>query len=161
MSTWSHGQSELSRTMIHGFACDLVTFTFTFNPITPSRKARRQILAKWLRFSQNFKSSEFLFVSKATQTPSFPMLLLLLSSSSSSLLLLLLFFFFGELYFSYLLKMLDLWVHVLMRVTGRVGWLFQMCVCPPDCRLKYSVFYVYLCSCIRLCVILLVSFMQS
>ena len=30
--------------------------------------------------------------------------------------------------------------------------LFQMCVCvcPPDSERKYSVFYVYLCSCIML-----------
>ena len=50
---------------------------------------------------------------------------------------------------------------MLMRVTGSVGSLLRMYVCPPDSRIKYSVFYVYLCSCIRLCVILLVSFMQS
>ena len=27
-------------------------------------------------------------------------------------------------------------------------------VCPPDSKIKYSVFHVYLCSCIILCVIL-------
>ena len=26
-----------------------------------------------------------------------------------------------------------------------------MCVCPPDSKIKYSVFYVYLCLCIILC----------
>ena len=26
-----------------------------------------------------------------------------------------------------------------------------VCVCPPDSKIKYSVFYVYLCSCIILC----------
>ena len=36
-----------------------------------------------------------------------------------------------------------------------------MCVCPPASKIKYSVFYVYLCSCIILCDILLLSFMQS
>ena len=62
--------------------------------------------------------------------------------------------------FSYLLKMLDLWVHVLTRVTGRVDCL--MCVRPPDSEIKYYVFYVYSCSCIIIVwVILLVSFMQS
>ena len=67
---------------------------------------------------------------------------------------------FDELYFSYLLKMLDLWVHVLTRVTGRVDC--SGCVCAPDSKIKYSVFYVYLISCIIiLCVILLVFFMQS
>ena len=66
---------------------------------------------------------------------------------------------FDELYFSYLLKMLDLLVHVLMRVTGRVDC-FGVCL-PSDSTIKYSVFNVYLCSCIILCVILLVSFMQS
>ena len=70
---------------------------------------------------------------------------------------------FDELYFSYLLKLLDLWVHVLTRVTGRVDCFgcVCVCVCPPDSTIKYSVFYVYLRSCIIiLCVILLVSFMQ-
>ena len=39
---------------------------------------------------------------------------------------------------------------------------YRMCACPPDSKIKYSVFYVYLCSCIIiLCVILLLSFMQS
>ena len=37
--------------------------------------------------------------------------------------------------------------HVLMRVTDRVDCQFRMCVCPPDSRIKHSVFYVYLCSC--------------
>ena len=31
-------------------------------------------------------------------------------------------------------KMLDLWVHVLTRVTGRVD--FRRCVCPPDSKIK-------------------------
>ena len=31
-----------------------------------------------------------------------------------------------------------------------------MCVCPPDSKIKYTVFCVYLCSCILLCIILLV-----
>ena len=48
---------------------------------------------------------------------------------------------------------------MLMRVTGRADC-FGVYVCPPDSKIKYSVFYVYLCSCIILCVILLVSFMQ-
>ena len=52
---------------------------------------------------------------------------------------------------------------MLMRVTGRVDCFG--CVCVPSrlsrSKIKYSVFYVYLCSCIILCVILLVSFMQS
>ena len=30
-------------------------------------------------------------------------------------------------------------------------------MCPSDSKIKYSVFFVYLCSCIILCVILLVS----
>ena len=35
-------------------------------------------------------------------------------------------------------------------------------MCPPDSKIKYSVFYVYSCSCINIIfVILLVSFMQS
>ena len=46
--------------------------------------------------------------------------------------------------------MLDLCVHVLMRVTGRVDCFGYMCVCRPDSKIKYSVFYVYLCSCIIL-----------
>ena len=51
---------------------------------------------------------------------------------------------------------------MLMRVTGRVDCFGCVCVCPPDSKVKYSVFHVYLCSCITiLCVILLVSFMQS
>ena len=49
---------------------------------------------------------------------------------------------------------------MLTRVTGRVD--FFGCVFPPGAKVKYSVFYVYLCSCIIiLCAILLVSFMQS
>ena len=49
---------------------------------------------------------------------------------------------------------------MLTRVTGRVDCFG--CVCAlQTLKIKYSVFYVYLCSCIRLCVILLVSFMQS
>ena len=36
-----------------------------------------------------------------------------------------------------------------MRVTGRVDCFGG--VCPPDSKIKYSVFYVYLCSCIILC----------
>ena len=48
---------------------------------------------------------------------------------------------------------------MLMRVSGRVDCF--RCVCALQ-TLRYSVFYVYLCSCISiLCVILLVSFMQS
>ena len=50
---------------------------------------------------------------------------------------------------------------MLMRVTGRVDCFGCVCVCPPDSKIKYSVFYVYLCSCIILCVILLVYFMQQ
>ena len=49
---------------------------------------------------------------------------------------------------------------MLTRVTGRVDCFG--CVCPPDSKIEYSVFYVYLCSCVViLCVILLVSLMQS
>ena len=46
--------------------------------------------------------------------------------------------------------MLDLRVHVLTRVTGRVDCFGGMCVCvcPPDSKIKYSVFCVYSCSCI-------------
>ena len=50
---------------------------------------------------------------------------------------------------------------MLMRGTGRVGCFGCVCVCPPDSKIKYSVFYVYLCSYIILRIILLVSFMQS
>ena len=52
-------------------------------------------------------------------------------------------------------------VVVVVTVTGRADWLG--CVCAlQDSMIKYSVFYVYSCSCITiLCVILLVSFMQS
>ena len=47
-------------------------------------------------------------------------------------------------------------------VTDRVDCFGCMCVCvcPPDSKIKYSMFYVYLCSCIIVFVILLVSFMQ-
>ena len=48
---------------------------------------------------------------------------------------------------------------MLMHVTGTVDS-FES-VCPPDSKIKYSVFYVYLCSCIILCVVLLASLMQS
>ena len=41
-----------------------------------------------------------------------------------------------------------------------VGLTVSESVCPPDPKIKYSVFYVYLCSDIIPCVILLVSFMQ-
>ena len=51
-------------------------------------------------------------------------------------------------------------VHVLMRVTGRVDC-FGACVPFRLFKIKYSVFYVDLHSCIILCIILLVSFMQS
>ena len=51
---------------------------------------------------------------------------------------------------------------MLTRVTGTVDCFGCVCVCPPDSKIKYSVFYVYLCSCIIiLFVILLVFFMQS
>ena len=42
---------------------------------------------------------------------------------------------------------------MLMHVTGRVDCFGCMClcVCPPDSKIKHSVFYVYLCSCIILC----------
>ena len=46
-------------------------------------------------------------------------------------------------------------------VSVLVGLTVTECVCPPDSKIKYSVFSVKLCSCIMLCVILLVSFMQS
>ena len=39
-------------------------------------------------------------------------------------------------------------MHVLTRVTDRVDCLGCVCVCPPDSKIKYSMFYVYLCSCI-------------
>ena len=48
---------------------------------------------------------------------------------------------------------------MLMRVT--VGLTVSECVCPPDYKIKYSVFYVYLCPCIVICSILLACFMQS
>ena len=47
------------------------------------------------------------------------------------------------------------------RVTGRVDCFECVCVCLPGSKIKLSVLYVYLWSCIILCVILLVSFMQS
>ena len=63
--------------------------------------------------------------------------------------------------------MLDLWVHVLTRVFGRVDCLgcVCVCVCPPDSKIKYSVFYnvcvlMFMYRIIIQCVILLVSFVQ-
>ena len=49
-------------------------------------------------------------------------------------------------------------MHLLTRVTG---WddCFGMCVCPPDSKIKYSVFNVYLCSCvIILCYIICIFY---
>ena len=43
----------------------------------------------------------------------------------------------------------------LFYITELVGLTVLECVCPPDSKIKYSVFYLYLCSCIILCVILL------
>ena len=56
--------------------------------------------------------------------------------------------------------MLDLWVNALTHVTGRVDCFG--CVCPPDSKIKYSVFYNIECVYVHvLCrVILLISFMQ-
>ena len=48
---------------------------------------------------------------------------------------------FEELYFSYLLKMLDLWVHVLTRVTGRVDCFG--CVCALQTILCFMCIYVH------------------
>ena len=68
---------------------------------------------------------------------------------------------FDQLYFSYLLKSGYLWVHVLTCVTGRVDCFRCVCACQTQWWSTLCLtMYVYLCSCIILCVILLVSFMQ-
>ena len=59
-------------------------------------------------------------------------------------------------------KMLDLWVHVLTHVTGRVYHFRYLCVCPPDSKIKSSVFNsICVLMFMYYTVILPGSFMQS
>ena len=44
-------------------------------------------------------------------------------------------------------------MHVLTRVTGRGDFFGCVCALQTQSKIKYSVFYEYLCSCLILCVI--------